>query len=232
MSSRATYTLLHLDERNGPHNGASFPTARRTGWEFEIHAPVVGTSVTVKLQAASGSTTDESFVDRHEVTVTQAGTTKLKNSDLDTRFTERDRWMRAIISAIDGEAVVEVLGTAPFLDPTSASDKDRLDDEVSDYSEVDRLMERAESDVLDNVLGRSRDGRIEADLTNARALPLLKEAVAIQTEWRYRKFKLSQSREPAAMQTLRGMPEVAPEVGDTVSTLQPSAGAAVWTGRG
>lgn len=236
MATAAVYTLLPLQERSSTIDGAIFPTARRTNWTFTFRVPVVGTSVTIKVQASPFGTGNEDWQDRHVTTINSAGEETVKHGSLSAdEFTDRDVLIRAIVSANDGAHVVEVEAEAPFFRTSVADHLALLSDSDADRDELDRLAEVAENRVLTQAMEQQEDGRLMADLRSPLAPTLIRQAIAEQVTLESKRHDLMESSEAGDSYLSSGarLPTLAGGVKDTLAPiLGSSRGAAVWTGRG
>jgi hypothetical protein len=247
------YHLLPLWTRTGTEDGAWFPVAERTKWSAVVDVAFLspGGSVTVTLEA---SPTGEEATARtlgSAIVVAATGTTTKDAAFLGVKA--YDGYLRARVTAIAGTAVLRVTAEAPFVDGSDPKDQALLSKEVRGLSEVVALVSAAEDDVVARLVTRSavgpvanrpftpdvvgrpfgeaesmdgaaRGSALALDLAQPGAATAVRSAVVRQAEHRFRRGKLEQNPDPAALVTLRSLPELSPEASVLLDPFRPIQG--------
>lgn len=247
MADAPEYVLIPLGSREDTLEGDEvwrFPTLRRDSWEARVRVTQVGTSLTLKIQGTAYGDDDADYTDLF---------TKTYNSTADETVGDGTAWdtppdlthayLRAIVSAADGEYVLEVTAKAKVFDETvlssasQAGAKDLLSDDLQSFDDIDLIAQRAQSKILQKVFGQDQLGRFtEVDawrLTRPRSLRIVKEAIALQAEHEFQRYRAMRSDEPADSFLASGsrFPDLAPGLDDIVDPLVEITEDLVWRHR-
>jgi len=237
MGTPFVHTLLPFDtyesDSAGDIEGTGVQTIGRTDWDFTLEVAEV-TSVTVVLQAAAVDDDDEyATVDTFEDgAITSTGSYTL-TAPTDFTVQPFHEWIRAKVTAQTGDATIMAKGSAAFIDPTDFEDTLMLTKAVREWDDgLDRTVERAERDVRALLLSYAGDeaeaGRLAVHGTAQAAYDEIRDMVAEQTDWLYRKHQLFQGRDTRA--EALSMDDLAPGLMSRARKLQPKAHA-YWRGR-
>lgn len=163
------YELFGYAKRAAVEVGSWFPTSGRTRFiaALEIARLSGGASITVTLEASPTGDTDSEAELVTFGAVAAAGETEksaINGSAPDFTMTARDRYVRGRITAIAGDVTCRLRAWAPFLDVVAA-DLALLSQELRDYSEVERIIRQAETDVLGLITRPVRLGRAGSGVT-------------------------------------------------------------------
>ena len=239
MPSSAVYSLLEMAARSGPVEGWAFAVGRRTSWELElvIYDIEAGATVTIELQISPTGTAGSwaqalalgSFTSADNSTVSRWSTGKETPDFVVGSF---DSYVRAEVTAADGVYHLELLGRGPFLRPTDQEETRALSQELREYDDgLVRIVELAESIVLDRGIGRDDSGRLEADLTHPVALDRIQDAIRAQAELEFQREQLRKARTSAEVTAAQDLPELDPSVLRLLGPILEDEGAIVWEGR-
>ena len=214
--TRARYTLLGIAERSTTIEGSAFETGRRDNWSFLLNVSALdgGASVTVAIETSpTGYAGTWSEVYAFAAATSVASILKRQRDEAASFAgpTSRDLYVRAVIKAATGNSIVELISWAPFFD--LEDDLDLLSQELREWDDgLARTVESAEDEVLRLLVIKNADGAYEANLLDPRFPAAIKDAIAVQSEHKYRAARLLESTEPAKQVTARDLPTIAPEV--------------------
>lgn len=243
MATPFVSTLLSWDtysESVSLAEGAGFPTAGRTRWDFTLRVASV-TSVTVVIQGGPADDDDDygTLGTFNGGAITSAGNYTLTSYGNAPDFTVAayHEWLRAKVTAQTGDAAIECFMAGAFFDPAS-DDVQMLPKAVRDYQDgLTRLSEQAERDVRGLLLvgdrSGSRVGRLSPALTASWALDEVRAMCAEQVEHLFIREMLSREArkgDVGAAAELRRMGDLKADIMDRVRRLQPVS-AAIWRGR-
>jgi len=241
MATAAVYSLFPLFERSGTTEGLSFETGRRTTWSVTLRVAQLASSgsVTVALEASpTGEDDDWTSLSTFGGAKSSTGSTTITTAAEDFTVTDRDRFLRAEVTAATGDYSIEVTASSAFLDPTVTADKALLSKELRNWSDgLTRTVERAERDVLGLLKHQDQAlaalGILDVDLHAYDAYGEIREMIAEQADWLGTRADLQRAAlkgdGPAAV-TLRGMGDRAPGLMDRVNNLRRTR-ARSWRGR-
>lgn len=237
MATTAVYTLLEMEDRSAPvtdnPDEGEFEIGGRTSWEFELALERIDAGVTLQVVVeASPTGDDDDWEEVHDFGAkSDADLSSSPLTKKDVSVSAFEKFLRARAKSLDGEATFEVTATSPFFDPADADDKDLLTKKLRDHSELARFIERAEADLLDEVIGRTRLGRLEADLVRPNVLDRIKRAIARHAEHLLQRELLAESTEASALVTLRQMGEYPDGIDNLLDPILDDQGLVVWKGR-
>ncbi len=158
------FELLGFAKRTATEDGAAFPTGGRTRWTLtlEVARLSAGGSVTVVVEA-SPTGADDSWSELESFGV-QAATGEVERTSTadqspDFSVTRRDRFFRGRVTAIVGDATCRLSAQAPFLDLVP-EDLALVSKELREFADVERVLRRAEEDVLSLVMRQVTAGEL------------------------------------------------------------------------
>lgn len=225
-----------------PHEGAAFPTARRTRWAVTLRVATLsaGGSVTVRLEGSpTGTGTDWATVYTFPAATAVGDTLAYSFQDTNAgagptagfTVTRAHMYVRAVVAAVTGRAILEVEASARFLDPYVGEDARRLSQELRGWDDGrDRTVEEAEATVVQLLTGRAdTEGRLWAWVEAAGFADGMARAVALQAEHLFARAKLERTRDKVALTEAARMPRVHPAVEEWVRGFRVDAG--IWRGR-
>jgi hypothetical protein len=236
-----TYIFLPMNRWSSLQQGEIFAVGGRSRWDITLNVPYVspGGGMTLIIEE-TGSPSDEFWTTLTSFTITGPGSpTKTTTPAAAEPPTTPDftvnpvtmRYFRARITAIAGTVLAEVTAVAPFFDIYNTDHWDLVVKELRDWKDGrERIIQRAEDDVLDLVLSDIASGTLDYDLTAPGAADRIRGQIAIQAEYLLRKSQLERSLDPSSIVTLREMGELAPGIVQVIGKDRPTA-TGVWYGR-
>ncbi len=229
----ARYRLLPVLRFDGLWKGEIFEVGGRTKWNASLHVSRLssGASVTVVLETSPTEEEQDFSTWKTFGAISVVGTTDLIPSKDLSLTTPRDVYMRANITAITGEAVCECMISSPFVDVTADDGLALLPQELREWKDGrDRIVERAERDVVGMILRNPETGDLDVDLTLPDAHDLIQREIALQAGHLHRRALLERSHEPSAMVTLREMTLLVPGMGRGLRKVRHMR-QTIWRGR-
>lgn len=247
MADAPEYVLIPLGSREETLDADEvwrFPTLRRDSWTARVRVTQVGTSVTLKIQGTAWGDDDADYTDLFEKTYTAAADEVVGDGVAwDTAPDLTHAYLRAIVSAADGEYVLEVTAKAKVFDEDALSTnaqagaQDLLSDDLQSFDDRALIAQRAQRKILHKVFGQDQLGRFtEVDtwrLTRPRSLRIFKEAIALQAEHEFQRYRAMRSDEPADSFLASGsrFPDLAPGIEEIVDPLVEITEDLVWRHR-
>lgn len=242
MPTSSVMTSLEMTPRSAAVDGWSFQMGSRSAWEVAVRLASIPAGLTLSLAVQSAPRDEDAeFVTRKTLgpyTNADSGTTVKAATDAaapdDLTLPPEDAYVRIITTSLVGSGTyhLEAVLLAPFLDPSNGAHIADFAKDLRTYSDgLARIVERAEALVLDLMLGREWNGRIQADLDRPDALTRIQAAIRAQAELEFRRERLSQSRDPSAAVTLRELPELSHQAHERLEPLLPARATEPWRGR-
>lgn len=231
MPTRAVEPLLEPVRRTGTIEGFPFWTGRRTSWEFAFRPAVLEpTSIGVRIEASPARANDRAdWQEIHEVVLSTTDDVVISGTFSGRNVLSSDLVIRAYVYEVTGtgEYVLEVTGTARWFDPTDDADDlvllpehiQRFDDSSdSTGTGRERLVERAEADVITFLTGRA-GVMWGVDFESPIILETFKQAIARQTEHLFQIDRLRASRDAGSIQALKTLGQFSPALEATLSPV-------------
>lgn len=225
MSIAARQSLLRLAERDSTVNGYTIRTGRRTGWSFQINAPVVGTSVDLVVETAPADVEDQ-----YSTLFTKSYSAATSETQVGT-VSDGNIFLRARVTANVGTYWLEIFADSPWFLYNDSEDLQLVKQELRDWQDGKRrTLDRAERIILDELETDDAIDGLDADVNQPAFLPAMKQAIAAQADHLYGIYKLGNDSSPAARVSLRESSILAPGAMDHLRRFRPEA-STVWRHR-
>lgn len=228
------YLLLPTFRYEEPWEGLWYQLGERARWEFSLQVSRLSTdgSVTVEVQTSPWTSGEDwkplvTFPPQSLV-----GLTTLRAAEAGFKVVpKQDVWIRAVITNLVGNAIVECRGVAPFFDIGDETHWSLCSQELREWKDgKERMVMQAESEVMNLLMLDVTTGELDIDLELPGATEAVRLEIALQAEHNRRRDILARSGDAASLKALKEMTRGIPGFGDSLKKFR-SKSSTVWLGR-